>query len=92
MLMEAGDYKLFFTAANGNTFMLVKNLEEAGTLRIAVGDLNESMVYEFTITKPDGKPSELNGCAVFKLTTIINTQINGCDDACSDTVSAGPYS
>lgn len=86
-----GDYILMMEGSNGNTFELVKTIEEAGNIMIAVGDLNENMDYKFTIEDPDGDLISVNECSNFKLKTILNTQINGCDNGCDDSDDSSSY-
>ncbi|WP_282787174.1 hypothetical protein [Flavobacterium croceum] len=88
---EAGEHTLYLTDAKGNTFELIKDVETGETIKIAIGELNENMVYNFTIDKPSGTKISVNDCETFQLKTIINTQINGCTNPC-ETTSGGSYS
>lgn len=85
-----GLYKAYMTAANGNTFVLNKELDAGQTLKFDIGELNESMLYDFTIQKPDGTNIVVNACETFRLQTIINTQIDGCNP-CSTDADSGNY-
>lgn len=91
MVSEDGTYTLLMEAANGNRFALEKELEAGQTITFNIGELNESMIYKFTIQKPDGTNLIVNNCDNFKLQTIINTQINGCPDLCDDSDDTNGY-
>lgn len=88
---ESGTHILYLTDAKGNTFELNKEVEIGEKIKIGIGELNENMLYQFTIQKPSGAYISVNDCEKFQLKTIINTQINGCNNTCDDTPS-GSYS
>ena len=91
LMPDEGDYNIHLEAANGNTFVLTKSLDGTETLKFEIGELNEQMVYTFTIQKPDGTNFSLNVCEKFKLQTLINTQINGCANPCDDSDDTSNY-
>lgn len=91
MISETGTYGAHMEAANGNTFVLEKAINAGQTLKFSIGELNESMVYKFTIQKPDGTNLAVNDCEFFKLQTIINTQLDGCPDLCDDSDDTNGY-
>jgi hypothetical protein len=88
---EQGSHTLYLTDAKGNTFELIKDVEIGEKIKISVGELNENMLYQFKIQQPSGDYISVNDCEKFQLKTIINTQINGCNDPCDNTPSS-PYS
>lgn len=46
---QAGEHYLFMNAATGGTFTLTKSLGVGEEITIEIGQLNESMVYNFKI-------------------------------------------
>lgn len=91
MMPDAGTYYVHMEAASGNTFVLDKAVNAAETIKFNVGELNESMIYKFTIQQEDGTNFKVNNCEFFKLQTIINTQIDGCPDLCDDSDDTSGY-
>jgi len=91
MVSDLGDYILRFRGSDNSTFELIKTIEEPGTLNVEIGELNENMTYTFTVEKPDTTLISLNECETFKLTTIINTQLDGCSNPCDNTDDSEIY-
>ena len=56
-----------------------------------MGELNENMGYKFTVEQPDQTLMIENDCENFGIRTIINTQINGCDDTCTNDPNNSHY-
>lgn len=79
---QAGIFVFYMTGANGNTFNIRKRFELGEELTIAIGLLNENMTYSFRIGQPDETMITIDDCDKFSLTTIINTQIDGCTNPC----------
>lgn len=84
---QVGDHFLYMNAPTGGTFTLVKNLAIGEALTIAIGQLNESMIYNFKVAQPDGALISVADCENFRLQTIINSQIDGCSNPCD---ASGP--
>ena len=82
---QAGEHYLFMNAATGGTFTLTKSLGVGEEITIEIGQLNESMVYNFKIGQPDGTNLEKDTCENFRLQTIINSQLDGCSNPCDGT-------
>lgn len=79
---QIGDHFLYMNSATGGTFTLVKNVAIGEEITIAIGQLNESMTYNFKVGQPDGTLISVDDCENFKLQTIINSQIDGCSNPC----------
>lgn len=88
---QAGEHYLFMNAATGGTFTLTKSLAIGEQITFDIGQLNESMIYNFKVSQPDGTNFKKDDCENFRLQTIINTQIDGCNNPC-ETTSGGSYS
>lgn len=91
MVSELGNYILRLRSSDNNTFELIRKIETPDTIRISVGELNENMIYTFTLENPSGNLVKLNDCENFKLQTILNTQINGCVNPCNDSDDTSNY-
>lgn len=73
---------------NGMSVRYLKQEKEAGDgFTIPKGTLNEEMIYEFTIIKPDGTNLQYEECENFKLKTFIAT--GPCGTHCPDEVGGG---
>lgn len=81
---QAGEHYLFMNAATGGTFTLTKSLAIGEEITIEIGQLNESMVYNFKVGQPDGTNFSKDDCENFRLQTIINSQLDGCNNPCDD--------
>lgn len=82
---QIGEHYLFMNAATGGTFTLTKSLAIGEEITIEIGQLNESMVYNFKVGQPDGTNFSKDDCENFRLQTIINTQLDGCSNPCDAT-------
>jgi len=86
---QVGEHYLFMNSATGGTFTLTKSLAIGEEITIEIGQLNESMVYNFKVGQPDGTNLKVDDCENFRLQTIINSQLDGCSDPCDDNTT--PY-
>jgi len=79
---QDGDFIFYMISPTGGHFNLKYPFTTGEDLIIPIGALNESMTYKFKIEKPDGSFVSVDTCENFQLITIINTQLNGCNDSC----------
>lgn len=88
---QVGDHLLYMEAASSNKFILTKALQVGDEIKFDIGQLNESMAYNFKVEQPDGTLITQNTCENFNLITIINTQINDCPDNCNPDPDSNNY-
>lgn len=88
---QDGTYRLHMAAANSNTFILNKELTVGSEITFPIGQLNENMAYKFTIEQPDESFYKENDCDLFGIRTIINTQLDGCENTCDDDSNTNNY-
>lgn len=79
---QDGEFIFYMISPTGGRFNLKYNFLTGEDLIIPIETLNESMAYKFKIEQPDGVLMTKDTCENFQLTTIINTQQNGCNDTC----------